>query len=129
MTGKTLEIVNSEQAPPPIGPYSQAIKANGLIFCSGQLPALANGCLVTTSIKEQTKACLDNLRHVLEAGNSSLEKVIKVTVFLSDMCHFKEFNETYEKIFGSHRPARCCVAVRELPRSVDVEIECIAIEN
>ncbi|QSL66907.1 hypothetical protein MERGE_001294 [Pneumocystis wakefieldiae] len=129
MTGKSIEIVHSECAPPVIGPYSQAIKTHGLLFCSGQIPALQDGTLVTTSIGEQTKTCLDNLRHVLEAGNSCLEKVVKITVFLSDMCHFEEFNKTYENIFGSHRPARSCVAVRGLPKGVDIEIECIAVEE
>ncbi|CAG8983588.1 hypothetical protein HYALB_00004608 [Hymenoscyphus albidus] len=116
----------SEKAMPPVGPYSQAIKTSHAIYCSGQLPADAQGNLVQGSMGEKTKACLNALSAVLTEAGSSLERVVKVQIFLTDMKDFGEMNAEYEKIIR-HKPARSCVAVKELPKGVDVEIECVAL--
>ncbi|EMF14572.1 protein MMF1, mitochondrial precursor, partial [Sphaerulina musiva SO2202] len=106
---------------------SQAIHAAGLIFVSGQIPARADGTLVTGSIAEQTTACIEGLVNILEAAGSELAKVTKVTVFITDMANFGEMNTVYEKYFGPYKPARSCVAVKELPKGVPVEVEAIAL--
>lgn len=124
-----LKPVRTHDACPPAGPYSQAIKANGLVFVSGQIPADKEGNIITGSIEEQTEAVFANLAAVLKASNSSFNKVVKVNAFLSDMANFARMNSVYEKYFSGHKPARSCVAVRELPKGVDVEIECIALED
>ncbi|KAI5844860.1 Endoribonuclease L-PSP-domain-containing protein [Tricharina praecox] len=108
---------------------SQAIKANGLVFVSGQIPADKTGAIISGTIEEQTEAVFANLSAVLKASNSSFNKVVKVNVFLSDMANFARMNSVYAKYFSGHKPARSCVAVRELPLKVDVEIECIALED
>ncbi|KAK4941179.1 hypothetical protein LTR10_018852 [Elasticomyces elasticus] len=122
-----LTPVFSKDACPPAGPYSQAIKAAGQVFVAGQIPADSNGQLVTGSIAEKTEQCCKNLEAILKAAGSEISKVVKCGVFLSDMKHFAEMNGEYEKWF-THKPARTCVAVRELPKGVDVEIEAIAIQ-
>lgn len=109
------------------GPYSQAIKANGQIWCAGQIPADAAGNLVEGSIAEKTAACCRNLKAILEAAGSSMEKVVRVGVFITDMANFAEMNGEYEKWFA-HKPARTCVAVYQLPKGVPVEIEAIALQ-
>ncbi|KAH8803181.1 YjgF/Yer057p/UK114 family [Xylogone sp. PMI_703] len=116
----------TEKAAPPVGPYSQAIKTPHAIYCSGQLPADAAGNLITGNMTEKTGACLKALSNVLEEAGSSLSKVVKVQIFLADMKDFSEMNAEYEK-WIKHRPARSCVAVKQLPKGVDVEIECIAL--
>ncbi|KAK1757516.1 Endoribonuclease L-PSP-domain-containing protein [Echria macrotheca] len=118
--------VFTKKAAPPAGPYSQAIKTPGAIYCSGQIPCDAEGNLVDGTIQEKTKACISNLKAVLEAADSGIEKVVKVNVFLTDMANFANMNEEYAKWF-THKPARSCVAVKQLPKGVDVEIECIAL--
>ena len=106
---------------------SQAKVAGGLVFLSGQIPAVpSTGELVTGSIGEKTAACCRGLQGVLEAAGSSFDKVVKVSVFLADMGDFAEMNAEYEKWFTS-KPARTCVAVKTLPKGVDVEIDCIAL--
>ena len=105
------------------------MKANGLVFLSGQIPMDKTGKLIKGTIEEQTEAVFHNLAAVLAAANSSFNKVIKVNVFLSDMGNFARMNAVYAKYFSSHKPARSCVAVKELPLGVDVEIECIALED
>ncbi|KAK8205573.1 hypothetical protein M8818_004946 [Zalaria obscura] len=110
----------------PVGPYSQAIKVNGVIYCSGQIPADAQGNLVEGSIADKTRASCEGLKNVIEAAGSSLEKVVKVTVFLTDMADFAEMNGVYGQYFA-HKPARSCVAVAQLPKGVPVEIEAIAL--
>ncbi|KAH0841190.1 hypothetical protein AYO20_06377 [Fonsecaea nubica] len=122
-----LTTVFSKDACPPAGPYSQAIKAAGQIWVAGQIPADSTGKLVGGSIANQTEQCCKNIKAILEAGGSELGKVVRAGVFISDMKHFGEMNAVYEKYF-SHKPARTCVAVRELPKSVDVEIEAIALQ-
>lgn len=105
---------------------SQAIKTSHAIYCSGQLPADARGNLVTGNMTERTKACIQALSAVLTQANSSLDKIVKVQIFLTDMKDFAEMNVEYEK-WIKHRPARSCVAVKELPKGVNVEIECVAL--
>lgn len=119
--------VQTPHAPAAIGPYSQAVVSDGWIFCSGQIP-LDPGTmeLVTGDVAAQTDRVLANLEAVLKAAGGSLGTVVKTTVFLSDMSHFAAMNEVYGRRFGEHRPARATVAVRTLPKNVDVEIECIA---
>ena len=99
------------------------------MFVSGQIPADKNGNIVTGTIEEVTEAVFANLAAVLKASNSSFNKVVKVNVFLSDMKYFPNMNTVYAKHFSGHKPARSCVAVKTLPFNVDVEIECIALED
>jgi reactive intermediate/imine deaminase len=111
------------------GPYSQAIKTGTTIYCSGQIPCTPSGeifTLATHNVGQMTEQCITNLSAVLEAAGSSIKKVVKVNVFITTMDNFAEMNATYEKFF-SHKPARSCVAVKELPKGVPVEIECIAL--
>lgn len=123
-----LEQVTSANAPKAIGPYSQGIKANGFVFCSGQLPANPKtGELVTGSITEQTKQSLSNVKGVIEGAGSSMKRVVKVTVFLKDMNDFAEMNAEYAKWFSNPPPARATVEVARLPKDVRVEIEAIAL--
>jgi 2-iminobutanoate/2-iminopropanoate deaminase len=119
--------VATDQAPGAIGPYSQAVKVDGWLFCSGQIPIdPATGELVEGDIQAQTDQVLKNLSAVLTAGGASLSRVVKTTVFLADMNEFAGMNETYAEHFGNHRPARAAVAVRTLPKNVSVEIEAVA---
>ncbi|KAJ5273909.1 hypothetical protein N7478_009034 [Penicillium angulare] len=119
--------VTAKDACPPAGPYSQAIRANGQLFVSGQIPADSTGSLVEGNIGVLTQACCDNIKAIVTAAGSSVDKIVKVNVFLTDMANFAEMNATYEKFFV-HKPARSCVAVHQLPKGVPVEIECIALE-
>jgi 2-iminobutanoate/2-iminopropanoate deaminase len=122
------EIVSTDKAPGAIGPYSQAIKANGMLFCSGQIPTdPATGEFVSNDITEQTEQVLKNLSAVLEAGGTSLANVVKTTVFLSDMSDFAAMNEVYGRYFSENKPARATVQAARLPRDAKVEIECIAV--
>ncbi|KAM3431336.1 hypothetical protein MY1884_005711 [Beauveria asiatica] len=119
-------IIYTKDAPAPVGPYSQAIKTPFAIYCSGAIPLRADGSFVGTNITDQTTQCCANLKAVLAEAGSSISKVVKTMIFISDMAHFAEMNAEYEKHF-SHKPARSCVAVKTLPKDVDVEIECIAL--
>ncbi|KAI3529421.1 endoribonuclease L-PSP [Colletotrichum paranaense] len=119
-------IVFTKNAPAALGPYSQAIKTPTAIYCSGQIPLTPEGTFVEGSIADKTKQCISNLKAVLVEAGSSIEKVVKVNIFLADMGDFAEMNGEYEKWF-THKPARSCVAVKTLPKNVDVEIECIAL--
>ncbi|OAA54763.1 Endoribonuclease L-PSP [Niveomyces insectorum RCEF 264] len=118
--------VFTENAAFPAGPYSQAIKTPFAIFCSGQIPADKTGKLLEGTIQEKTAQCIKNLEAVLTEAGSSLAKVVKVNIFLADMGDFASMNEEYAKWFVQ-KPARSCVAVKTLPKNVDVEIECIAL--
>jgi 2-iminobutanoate/2-iminopropanoate deaminase len=122
-----LEFVSTSGAPKAIGPYSQGIVTNGLLFSAGQV-ALdpASGQLLPGGIAEQTARALENLRAVLTAAGSSFAQVVKTTVFLADMADFTAMNDVYGRVFGEHRPARSTVAVAGLPRGALVEIEVIA---
>lgn len=121
------QIIATTNAPAAIGPYSQAIKAGNMIFTSGQIPLLPNGELLTGSIQEQTHQVFKNLQAVLAEAGSSLNDVVKATVFIADMNQFGEINEVYAQYFGDHRPARSTVQVARLPKDVGVEIDLVAI--
>jgi len=122
------EVVSSDKAPEAIGPYSQAIKASGFVFCSGQIPYdREKDKMVSGSITDQTRQALKNIKAVLEAAGTSLEKVVKVSVFLKNMDDFGEMNAEYTKWFEEKPPARAAVQVARLPRDVDIEIEAIAL--
>ncbi len=124
-----MQPISTTQAPQAIGPYSQAIEANGFIFCSGQSPLTPEGDLnQESSVAEQTHQVLTNLKNVLEAADSSLEKVVKTTVFLADMNDYDAVNQVYATYFTSNKPARAAIEVARLPKDVKVEIECIAIK-
>ena len=121
-----LEIIATQNAPQAIGPYSQAIKANGVIYTSGQIGLNPQGILVE-GIETQTRQVLNNLSEILKAGGSSLQQVFKTTVFLSNMEDFALVNAIYAEFFGEHKPARSTVAVKTLPKNALVEIECMAL--
>ena len=122
------EIVSTDNAPGAIGPYSQAIKAGGMVFCSGQIPIdPATGEFVSNVVSEQTEQVLKNLSEVLAAAGTSLENVVKTTVFLADMNDFVEMNEVYGRFFSDNKPARATVQAARLPRDARVEIDCIAL--
>lgn len=122
------ETVSTDNAPGAIGPYSQAIKANGMVFCSGQIPIdPATGEFVSQVVSEQTEQVLKNLSEVLKAAGASLETVVKTTVFLADMNDFAEMNEVYGRYFSENKPARATVQAARLPRDAKVEIDCIAL--
>lgn len=123
-----IEVVATEKAPGAIGPYSQAIKANGMVFCSGQIPIdPATGNFVSEDIAEQTEQVLKNLGEVLAAAGASFETVVKTSVFLADMNDFAAMNEVYSRYFSSNKPARATVQAARLPRDCRVEIDCIAV--
>jgi 2-iminobutanoate/2-iminopropanoate deaminase len=124
-----MQIVKTDKAPGAIGPYSQAIVHGGLVFASGQIPLRVDGSLVEGGIEAQTKQVLANLLAVLEAAGSGLGKVLKTTVFLTDLKDFGVFNGLYAEAFGQHAPARSTVQVAALPRGAVVEIEAIAVRD
>ena len=125
-----LRSVSSEKAPKALGPYSQAIVTGDLVFCAGQVGLdPATGSIVSGDIKDQTRRCLDNLAAVLEAAGSSLDRVTKTTVFLTDLAEFTAMNEAYAERFGGHKPARSTIGIAALPRGARIEIECIAIRR
>lgn len=124
----TREMVQTDKAPKAIGPYQQAIKADGFIYTAGQIPIdpkTAN--LVEGDISAQTRQVLENLKAVLEAGGSALDRVVKATVFLKNMADFAAMNEVYAQYLGSAKPARSTVAVAELPRGAMIEIDLVAL--
>lgn len=121
-----MEIVSTKNAPGAIGPYSQAIILNGVVYTSGQVPlSPETGEVVGTTIEEQAEQVMKNLGAVLEAAGSSYEKTVKTTCFLADMNDFAAFNEVYGKYFTG-KPARSCVAVKTLPKNVLCEVEAVA---
>ncbi len=120
--------IATAQAPAAIGPYSQAIEANGTVYVSGQLPIdPATGEFAEGGIKELTRQSLTNMRHILEEAGLSMANVVKTSVFLADMADFTEMNEVYSQFFEAPFPARSAVAVKTLPKNARVEIECIAV--
>ena len=124
------EQVKTQHAPAAIGPYSQAIKAGGMVYAAGQIPLdPASGQMISGDIQAQTERVLENLRAVLTAAGSSLEAVVKTTVFLKSMGDFAAMNEVYSRSFTGTPPARSTVAVADLPRGALVEIECIALAD
>jgi len=122
------EIIQTAQAPKAIGPYSQAVRSNGLVFASGQIPIdPETGQFVSGGIAEQTEQVIKNLSRVLEAAGSGLNRVVKTTVFLADMEEFTAMNEVYGRFFSEEPPARATVEAARLPRDARVEIEAIAL--
>ncbi len=122
------ERIQTDKAPAAIGPYSQAIRAGGFVFASGQIPIdPATGEFVKGGVAEQTEQVLKNLGAVLEAAGSGLDKVVKTTVFLADMKEFVQMNEVYARFFKGSPPARATVAAAGLPRDARVEIEAVAL--
>lgn len=124
-----LKTLHTDKAPAAVGPYSQAIEVEGLIYTSGQIPLVPEtGELVSESIEKATERSLENVKAILENAGSSLEKVIKVNIFLDDMNDFGKVNEIYGKYFDNHKPARSCVEVAKLPKDALIEIEAIAVK-
>jgi 2-iminobutanoate/2-iminopropanoate deaminase len=124
------EIVSTDRAPKAIGPYSQAVRVNGLLFVSGQIPLdPATGAVVNGAVGEQTERVLENIKGILESSGLTLENVVKTTVFLKNIADFALMNEVYGRYFNSSPPARSTVEVARLPRDVQVEIEAIAADS
>ena len=120
-------VISTASAPEAIGPYSQAISANGFVFCSGQVPFEPSTMeLISGSITEETKRCVQNLEAVLKEAGSDLSKVVKTTIYVTNMDDFAEVNEAYATFFSSEPPARATVGVAALPKGARVEIDCIA---
>ena len=122
-----LEAIHTDDAPAAIGPYSQAVVAGDIVFCSGQI-ALdpKSGEIVGATAAEQTRQVLQNLAQVAAAAGSSMDQVVRTTIFLADMGDYPSVNEVYAEFFQELKPARACVAVKTLPKNVLVEIDCIA---
>ena len=124
----TRKIIYTENAPAPVGPYSQAIQANDFLYISGQIPVdPKTGKVNKETFEIECRLILDNLKAVVEAGGSSLDKVVKVNIYLKDMSKFAELNKIYAEYFNDSKPARACVQVGMLPLDVDVEIEAVAL--
>jgi 2-iminobutanoate/2-iminopropanoate deaminase len=122
-----MKIVSTNKAPQAIGPYSQAVIANGMVYTSGQIALNEYGDIVSDDVVEQTHQVLKNLKAVLSEAGSGLDKVVKTTIYLASMNDFATVNEVYATYFDNHKPARSTVAVKTLPLNVSVEIDCIAI--
>lgn len=123
-----LRFLSTDKAPAAVGPYSQGVKAENIIYTSGQLPIdPVTGELSKGDIQKETRLCLENVKAVLEAAHATIEDLVKVTVFVTDMNDFSKINEVYAEFFGDHKPARSLVQVAALPKGADIEIEGIAI--
>ncbi len=123
-----MNIVHTEAAPAAIGPYSQAIVAAGMVFCSGQVAIdPGTGAVCTGDVTEQTRVALRNLAAVLDAAGSGLHRVVKTTVYVASMDDFPRMNAVYAEVFGDTRPARACVEVSRLPKDVAFEVDAIAL--
>ncbi|MEG0471192.1 MAG: RidA family protein [Solibacillus sp.] len=122
-----MKAVSTTNAPAAIGPYAQGMVVNNMFYSSGQIPLTASGELVDGDIEAQTNQVFENLKAVLAAAGSSLDQVVKTTVFMKDMNDFAIMNEVYASHFGAHKPARSAVEVARLPKDVKVEIEVIAL--
>ena len=121
------EIIYSSFAPEPIGAYSQAVKIDGMVYVSGQIPLdKITGQLITEDIKKETTQVMKNIEHILHAAHTSFDHVIKCSIFMTNMNHFSAINEVYAKCFKENPPARETVEVSQLPKGVNVEISCIA---
>jgi len=125
----TIKTVTTDKASPAIGPYSQAIKVGNMVYTSGQIPMTPEGILIDGDIHDQTRQVLSNLQHVLEEAGSGLDKIIKTTIYLTDMNNFVAVNTIYAEYFVGSFPARSTVAVKTLPKNVDVEIDAIAVAS
>ncbi|WP_297432709.1 RidA family protein [Sulfurimonas sp.] len=126
-----MKFIQTNKAPSAIGPYSQATVVNGMVYTSGQIALTPEGTdeLLSESVGVQAVRVLENLKAVLEEAESSMDSVVKTTIFLADMDSFAVVNEVYEKAFGAHKPARSTVAVKTLPKNALVEIDAIALVN
>jgi len=124
-----MKFIATKEAPQAIGPYSQAIEANGFIYTSGQIALKADGSMETRDVEHQTHQVMKNLFYVLEAAGAHFNDVIKTTIYLSDMDDFNTVNNVYAHYFGTHKPARSTIAVKTLPKNALVEIECIALSG
>jgi len=124
-----MKYIQTNKAPSAIGPYSQAISINGMVYTSGQIALMEDGSdeLLSKDVSIQTQKVLQNLEAVLEEAGSSIQNVIKTTIFLANMDDFVTVNEIYEKKFNSHKPARSTVAVKTLPKNALVEIDAVAV--
>lgn len=122
-----MKFVQTNRAPSAIGPYSQATVANGIVYTSGQIALTPEGIMLENDVVVQTKQVLENLKAVLEEAGSSMDMVVKTTIFIDSMDSFATINEIYEEAFGSHKPARATVAVKTLPKNALVEIDAIAL--
>ena len=122
-----IKTVTSDKSPAAIGPYSQAVKVGNLVYTSGQIPMTPEGELITGDIHDQARQVLVNLQNLLEASGSSLDKVIKTTIYLTNMDDFIAINTIYAEFFVGRFPARSTVAVKTLPKNVDIEIDAIAV--
>lgn len=123
-----MKVLHTDKAPAAVGPYSQAIKVGDLIYTSGQLALNPEtGDLVNDEIQAATRRSLDNIKAILEEAGSSLDKVVKSTIFLSDMENFAKVNEVYGEYFSEHKPARSCIEVARLPKDALIEIEVVAL--
>ncbi len=124
-----MKFISTDNAPAAIGPYSQAVVANGMIYTSGQIGMDEKGVIVADDVVNQAHQVMKNLFYVLEAANAHFNDVIKTTIFLADMDDFAKVNEVYAHYFGTHKPVRSTVAVKTLPKNVLIEIDCIALAN
>ncbi len=122
-----MKFVQTNKAPSAIGPYSQAVVVNGMVYTSGQIALTPDGVMLEDDVVVQTKQVLKNLEAVLKEAGSSLQNVIKTTIFIADMDDFVTINEIYAEAFGSHKPVRSTVAVKTLPKNALVEIDAIAL--
>ncbi len=122
-----MKFVQTDRAPSAIGPYSQAVVANGMVYTSGQIALTPDGVMLEDDVVLQTKQVLKNLKAVLQEAGSSMSEVVKTTIFIASMDDFGVINEIYEEAFGSHKPARATVAVKTLPKNALVEIDAVAL--
>ncbi|ABR30388.1 endoribonuclease L-PSP [Thermosipho melanesiensis] len=121
-----MQLINPKNGPKAIGPYSIAVKTGNLVFVSGQLPITDSGELIKGNIKKETEIIMKNIELILKEAGSSIEKIVKVNVYMKDISKFSEFNEIYEKLLNGHKPARAVVEVSKLPKDSDIEIEAVA---
>ena len=122
-----MKLIQTNNAPQAIGPYSQAIEANGVIYTSGQIALKPDGTMETRNVEYQTHQVMKNLFYVLEEAGAHFNDVVKTTIYLADMNDFEVVNKVYAHYFGTHKPARSTIAVKTLPKNASVEIECIAL--
>lgn len=123
------EVIKTDRAPEAIGPYSQAVKAGGFIFVSGQIPIDRSGRIVKDNIKEETKIVIENIIAILEEAGVTIDNIVKTTVYLRNINDFDEFNEVYSSYFQKNPPARATVEVSQLPKGVGIEMEVVAIDK
>lgn len=123
-------IIITEEAPLPIGPYSQAIKSNNLVFVSGQIPIdPVTGGVVDGTLADQTRQILNNIRAILETADSGINRIVKISVFMANLSYFEEVNSVFSEFFTIEPPARDTVEVSRLPKDVNIEISCIAVAD